>query len=303
MDLILTGREVPAQEAFDIGLANRLVPAGEALPRRWNWRDRSPPFRRPACATIGCQPLNNGIWTSAEAMRNEMRRGLATLESGESQAGAAALPKAPAGMDRRAAVAAMNRMEGTEGRENTMTIKWMTSPARARAAVRNKGFAGTLVRKGVFKEWCGFRFRLIESVGGIRTMRNHVLGSAGNRRASLIWRWGMKTITLYRPVGPEELALIEASGWRAFPPRLPQQPIFYPVLNSEYARQIARDWNVRDSGAGFVLRFEIDANYVSRFPIQTVGSSLHQELWVPAEQLAAFNDRIAGQIVLMESFN
>ena len=112
----------------------------------------------------------------------------------------------------------------------------------------------------------------------------------------------MKTITLYRPVGPEELALIEASGWSAFPPRLPQQPIFYPVLNAQYARQIARDWNVRDSGAGFVLRFEIDANYVSRFPIQTVGSSLHQELWVPAEQLAAFNDRIAGQIVLMESF-
>ncbi|MBX6316429.1 MAG: hypothetical protein IRY99_26480, partial [Isosphaeraceae bacterium] len=45
--------------------------------------------------------------------------------------------------------------------------------------------------------------------------------------------------TLYRPVGPVELALIEATGWRAFPPRLPEQPIFYPVLNEAYARQIA----------------------------------------------------------------
>jgi len=27
------------------------------------------------------------------------------------------------------------------------------------------------------------------------------------------------------------LALVEASGWLAWPPRLPEQPIFYPVLN------------------------------------------------------------------------
>lgn len=68
-----------------------------------------------------------------------------------------------------------------------------------------------------------------------------------------------KTMTLYRPVGPEELDLIAASGFRQFPPRLPEQPIFYPVLNEEYAAQIARDWNVKASGAGFVTRFEVDA--------------------------------------------
>ena len=56
--------------------------------------------------------------------------------------------------------------------------------------------------------------------------------------------------TLFRPVGPKELALIAASGYRQFPPRLPEQPIFYPVLNEEYTRQIARDWNVKASGAG-----------------------------------------------------
>lgn len=34
---------------------------------------------------------------------------------------------------------------------------------------------------------------------------------------------------LFRPVGPRELALIASSGYQAFPPRLPEQPIFYPV--------------------------------------------------------------------------
>lgn len=76
----------------------------------------------------------------------------------------------------------------------------------------------------------------------------------------------MSTITLYRPVGPKELELIEASGWREFPPRLPDQPIFYPVLNEGYAVQIARDWNVRASGSGFVTRFEVEAAFVSRYP-------------------------------------
>ena len=46
---------------------------------------------------------------------------------------------------------------------------------------------------------------------------------------------------LYRPVGPKELALIAASGHREFPPRLPGQPIFYPVLNEEYARRAKLD--------------------------------------------------------------
>lgn len=98
------------------------------------------------------------------------------------------------------------------------------------------------------------------------------------------------TITLYRPVGPKELALIEASGWREFPPRLPEQPIFYPVTNEAYATQIARDWNVKASGAGFVLRFAIDAEFAARFPVQTVGSSQHQELWVPAEEWPSSTD-------------
>jgi hypothetical protein len=111
-----------------------------------------------------------------------------------------------------------------------------------------------------------------------------------------------ETRVLYRPVGPKELELIENSGWRAFPPRLPQQPIFYPVLNEEYATQIARDWNVRASGSGFVTQFEVNAEFVERYEVHTVGSSIHKELWVPAEELDAFNQHIVGRIKVIASF-
>ena len=112
----------------------------------------------------------------------------------------------------------------------------------------------------------------------------------------------MRTTTLYRPVGPTELALIEQSGWKAFPPRLPDQPIFYPVKNEDYAIQIARDWNVPASGSGFVTRFEVDADFLSRHSEQVVGGAMHRELWVPAEELAEFNANIVGDIEVVASF-
>jgi hypothetical protein len=110
-------------------------------------------------------------------------------------------------------------------------------------------------------------------------------------------------VTLYRPVGPAEWALIVAVDYRAFPPRLPEQPIFYPVLNEAYATQIARDWNVRDSGSGFVTRFQIDGAFARRYPVQTVGSAWHQELWVPAEELEQFNAHLLGPIELIAEFH
>ena len=113
----------------------------------------------------------------------------------------------------------------------------------------------------------------------------------------------MRTITLFRPVGPEELALIEQSGWKEFPPRLPEQPIFYPVLNEAYAVQIARDWNVRDSGSGYVTKFSVDADFLNRYPVQTVGGAIHKELWVPAEELAQFNQAIVGTIEVIAEFH
>lgn len=108
---------------------------------------------------------------------------------------------------------------------------------------------------------------------------------------------------LYRPVGLHELQLIAAADFSAFPPRLPEQPIFYPVLNFEYAEQIARDWNTKsNSFAGFVTRFEIEPAYAARFEIHTVGNRAHQELWVPAEDLAEFNRHILGQIEVVAAY-
>lgn len=109
---------------------------------------------------------------------------------------------------------------------------------------------------------------------------------------------------LYRPIGEAELALIEQSEYRSFPPRLPEQPIFYPVLNEKYAAEIASRWNAnRNVGKkGYVTRFEVEDGYISKFKVQTVGASYHQELWVPAEELEEFNNHIIGRIEVIETF-
>lgn len=115
----------------------------------------------------------------------------------------------------------------------------------------------------------------------------------------------MNTITLYRPVGLKELQLIIAADWRAFPPRLDWQPIFYPVLNSEYACQIAQSWNTGDEFSGFmgaVTRFEVDEAFCAKYPVQNVGGQLHDELWVPAEELESFNNAIADKIEVERVF-
>lgn len=114
-----------------------------------------------------------------------------------------------------------------------------------------------------------------------------------------------ETITLYRPVGPKELALIRESDFRAFPPRLPEQPIFYPVLNEAYATQIARDWNSKseqNGNAGFVTRFEVRASFLADYLVETVGNRTHQEYWIPAEQLDAFNASIVGEIEVIAEY-
>ncbi|SRR6266536_1905226 len=115
-----------------------------------------------------------------------------------------------------------------------------------------------------------------------------------------------ETITLYRPVGPRELALIRESGFRAFPPRLPEQPIFYPVLFEAYAAQIARDWNSKSAQAdyqGYVTRFAVLAAFLADYEVQTVGSRDHQEYWIPAEHLDAFNASIVGPIEVTAEFS
>lgn len=107
---------------------------------------------------------------------------------------------------------------------------------------------------------------------------------------------GIPTTTLWRPTGPTELALVEESGW---PPRLPDQPIFYPVTTREYAERIAREWNVPASGVGYVTRFDVASAFMDRYAVQQAGGSELTEWWVPAEELEDLNDHIVGPIVLV----
>jgi len=107
--------------------------------------------------------------------------------------------------------------------------------------------------------------------------------------------------TLYRPVNQKELDLIKDSGWKKFPPRLMEQPIFYPVTNLEYARQISTQWNVPAYGIGHVTKFHVDSDYLKKFKVENVGGPIHNELWVPAEELEEFNDNIVGLIEVVET--
>lgn len=107
-------------------------------------------------------------------------------------------------------------------------------------------------------------------------------------------------VTLYRPVGQQELDLIRETG--RFPPRLPSQPFFYPVLTEEYARQIAREWNAPYEGVGYVLRFAVNTAHINNYAIHRVGSSEHEEYWIPAIELAVFNDHIVGPIEVIATY-
>ena len=113
-----------------------------------------------------------------------------------------------------------------------------------------------------------------------------------------------RTTVLFRPVGQEELDLIRSADFKEFPPRLPGQPIFYPVLNEQYARQIAEQWNAKRtvSARGYVTRFQVITQFLEKYQVRTVGSSVHQEYWIPAADLIEFNRNIVGRIEVIATF-
>ena len=107
------------------------------------------------------------------------------------------------------------------------------------------------------------------------------------------------SVTLYRPVGQSELDRVRESGWRAFPPRLVWQPIFYPVLDEAYADFVARDWNAKDPASGrvgHVLRFAVRTDLLSRYDVREAGGPEFREYWIPAADLPDFNAAIVGRI-------
>ena len=107
---------------------------------------------------------------------------------------------------------------------------------------------------------------------------------------------------LFRPVGAAELELVRASGWKRWPPRLPEQPIFYPVTNEQYAREIASNWNVAETGSGFVTRFRLRNTFISKYEQHCVGAAHHTEWWIPAEDLDELNANIVGEIEIIGSY-
>lgn len=113
---------------------------------------------------------------------------------------------------------------------------------------------------------------------------------------SVLWEKRTDTVTLYRPTGPEELELIKESGYKKWPPRLPEQPIFYPVTNEEYARDIAIEWNIKDSKIGYVTKFEVKKIFMDKYEIHRVGGRNRTEWWIPAEDLEELNENIVGLI-------
>ncbi len=110
-------------------------------------------------------------------------------------------------------------------------------------------------------------------------------------------------MTPWCPTGPQELALVAASRWWPWPPRLPDQLVLCPVLNEDYATRIARDCNVKASGAGHGTRFQAYASFLDHYPVPHVRGKPILKYWIPAADLPARNDAIVGRIDLVASFS
>ncbi|MDH3944213.1 MAG: hypothetical protein OEV06_08985 [Anaerolineae bacterium] len=107
------------------------------------------------------------------------------------------------------------------------------------------------------------------------------------------------TVLVFRGVGPEEFELIKQSGYDKWPPRKPEQPIFYPVTNKQYAEEIASKWNAKADGIGYVLKCRVAKSFLDNYEVHQVGASHHTEWWIPAEDLDQFNANIVGSIEMV----
>jgi len=110
------------------------------------------------------------------------------------------------------------------------------------------------------------------------------------------------SITLYRPIGPGQLTAIIRAHWREFPPRLAHQPFFFPLLDKQYAQRVARQWNLSNSGAGFVTQFKVQADFLDQYEPKRIGGPSNWEYRIPAHALVDFNQHILGQIQVVDAY-
>ena len=78
-----------------------------------------------------------------------------------------------------------------------------------------------------------------------------------------------------------------------------------PVLNENYARQIARDWDTKDEASryvGYVTRLRVNTGFLARHEVQAVGGVQHEEYQIPAVDLDEFNANIVGLIETVSEF-
>lgn len=202
----------------------------------------------------------------------------------------------PAAVDRANRIL-FTEMIGDGGREPT---SWFLLAIGEKLIVASVEIEGTaqLSDKGAWREYPEEYLRTLIEAG-----RKVINADAKALRWRPVYVNRSDVVFLYRPTGPAELELVRESGFKKWPPRLPGQPIFYPVTNRQYAVQIARDWNVKASGAGYVTRFRVRSEFMQRYPIQTVGDSTHTEWWIPAEDLDELNDNIVGTIEVIDEFH
>ncbi|HWT50955.1 MAG TPA: hypothetical protein VN113_02105 [Caulobacter sp.] len=114
----------------------------------------------------------------------------------------------------------------------------------------------------------------------------------------------MTTVTLYQPVGMEELQAIKALDWKAFPPHDIEQPIFRPVTSEAFAAQLAQNWNAAHTTyrRGYIVRFEVLKSFLDAYENKVSGTPGHEEYWIPPEDLSLLNAAIQGHITVAGTF-
>jgi hypothetical protein len=111
-----------------------------------------------------------------------------------------------------------------------------------------------------------------------------------------------KIVTLYRPATAQQLQAIARADWLAFGAESLISGYFYPMLHSSYARLLAREWNARQYGEGFVLQCRVHADGLSSFQPQTVATARHLEYCIPANKLHAFNAALCERIQVVQHY-